>query len=192
MDELGASWTDLGLTALTATAVYVAMLVLSRLFGQRQFSRLTTYDLPFLLTVGALVGRVVLVRTSIVGAVAGMTMLFVLHAATGWLHHHVGLVHRAIQNRPILLVAGGQVLDEGLRRARVSVLELHENLRRAGLGRFEDVEAAIMERTGDISILSRGQVADPQVFTDVRGAEHLPWGPGAGGQGPSPATTSAR
>jgi hypothetical protein len=126
---LGASWTDLVSIPITAIGVYTTMLLLSRLFGQRQLSRSTTYDLAFVFALGSLVGRVILVRTSLLAAMVGLVTMFTLHLIVGWLHHTVPAFHRVTQNRPVLLVAHGAVVDENLRRARTSRIELYQELR---------------------------------------------------------------
>jgi hypothetical protein len=43
--QLRMTWSQVSLTIATAVGVYAAILALSRLFGQRQFASLSTYDL---------------------------------------------------------------------------------------------------------------------------------------------------
>ncbi len=173
MSQFGMPWSDVWVTVVTAAGVYVLVVALSRLFGQRQFSRLTAYDLPFVFALGSLVGRVILIRTTLAGAAVGIGTMFVLHAGSAWLHHRVPFVHRMTENRPILLVSGGELLPENVRRAGTSELEIHEKLRLAGVGSMAEVEAAIIERTGDISIVRVGQPLDVTMFGDVWGSEQL-------------------
>ncbi len=173
MSQFGMPWSDVWVTVVTAVCVYVLVVALSRLFGQRQFSRLTAYDLPFVFALGSLVGRVILIRTTLAGAATGIATMFVLHAGSAWLHHRVPFVHRMTENRPILLLAGGELLPENVRRAGTSELEIHEKLRLAGVGSMAEVEAAIIERTGDISIVRVGQPLDVTMFDDVSGSEQL-------------------
>ena len=173
MSQFGMPWSDVWVTVVTAVCVYVLVVALSRVFGQRQFSRLTAYDLPFVFALGSLVGRVILVRTTLAGAVVGIATMFVLHAGSAWLHHHVPFVHRMTENRPVLLVSGGEILHDNVRLAGTSELEIHEKLRLAGVGSVDDVEAAIIERTGDISIVRAGQHLDPAMFDDVFGGDLL-------------------
>lgn len=176
---LALSWEEMWLTALVATSIYVMAIVLTRLFGQRQLLRSSGYDLAFVFAIGSLMGRVILVRTSLAGAMLGLVMMFSLHAVTGWLHHHSALAHRLTQNRPILLVARGRVLDEGLRTAKVSMPELLQQLRLHGHGSFMGVEAVIFERNGRISVIGSGAVLNASFFSEVRGAEQLELDPEA-------------
>lgn len=171
--ELGLTWPELALTVVTATGIYVAIIAFSRVFGSRQFSTSTSYDLAFTFALGSLVGRVILVRTSLLTAVIGLLTLFLLHSAAGWLHHNVQAFHRLMQNRPVLLVAHGRVLEDSLRRARTSHAEVYQQLRLAGYGSLDEVEAVILERNGAISVIRAGTRLDEQLFTEIADREKL-------------------
>lgn len=165
--RLGMSWGEALLVVLTAAGIYAAVILLSRLFGQRQFSVTTSYDLAFTFALGSVVGRVILVRTSLAAGVLGLTTLFALHALSGRLHHSVGAVHDLIQNRPVLLAADGRILDANLRATHTSRSELYQQLRAHGHGSLVDVGAVVLERNGRMSVLDRRAHRDPDVFDEV-------------------------
>lgn len=171
--ELWLSWTDAALGVVTAIAVYGTMIAFSRIFGQRQFSASSSYDLAFIFALGTLSGRAILVRPSLGGALVGLATLFVLHALTGWFHHNVSWIHDVIQNRPVLLAAKGELLHDGLTRASTSELELRQELRLHGVGSLQQVHAAILERNGAVSIITTDTDVDPDTFTGVVGADIL-------------------
>lgn len=178
MSELGITWGDAALVVVTATGVYVGMIVLSRWFGQRKFTTASSYDFPFVFAIGSIVGRAVLVKTTLSAALLGLTVMFVLHAVTAWLHHHVGVLHRLSQNRPILLAAHGELLADGLARAHTSALEVYEAVRLAGLGSLDGVAAVVLERNGDFSVIPSGESIEPALWDEVRGNEWLERRPG--------------
>ncbi len=173
MDALGLTWTEAGLVVVTALGIYSAMLLLSRIFGQRQFTQATTYDVAFIFAIGSLVGRVILVRVSLGAAVLGLAVMFCLHAATGWLHHHVPTFHRLTQNRPVLLAIRGEVLEAALHDAHTSHLELYEAVRLHGLASLEDTLAVVLERSGELSVIRRGVGVQEDVWREVAGSERL-------------------
>ncbi|MBW3606001.1 MAG: DUF421 domain-containing protein [Actinobacteria bacterium] len=171
--QLGMTWSQVWLTIATAVGVYAAILALSRLFGQRQFASLSTYDLAFNFAMGSLIGRTVLVRVSLLNAVVALCTMFVLHAATGWLHHHNRVLHDVIQNRPVLLVSDGRLPDDALHRTGTSHVEVFQAARLQGLGSLDDVAAVTLERNGQFSFVPRGQRLDPDLFGEVAGNEAL-------------------
>lgn len=175
--ELWLTGAEAWITLVTATGIYLTVIALSRIFGQRQFANSSTYDLAFIFALGSLIGRVVLVRTSLAVAVLGLTTMFVLHAVTGWLHHHVRWIHDLVQNDPILLAANGEIVPEGLESGHVSRAELFQAVRLQGQASLDGVRAVILERSGDISVLT-GTFSD-EVLDGVRFRERLDRGGGA-------------
>ncbi|MBW3665254.1 MAG: DUF421 domain-containing protein [Actinobacteria bacterium] len=173
MDDLWLTWTDAGLVILTALVAYAAMLSLSRIFGQRQFATATSYDLPFVLAIGAIIGRVILVRTSLGAALLGLVTLFTAHAITGWLHHHWVAFHRITQNRPRLVVAHGEFVDEQLERAHLSRAETFEAVRASGHASLAAVLAVVLERNGETSVIEQGEPIEPELWREVEGADRL-------------------
>lgn len=172
-DALGIRWTEAWLVVVTAIGIYVTVVAFSRIFGQRQFSTSSTYDLAFIFALGSLIGRVILVRVSLAAAVLGLLTMFVLHAGTGWLHHNVPVIHRIMQNRPVLLLLDGEVLDDQLAAAHTSHLELYEAIRLNGFGSRSLVRAAVLERNGEISVVAGDDDLDLELFAEVGGRERL-------------------
>lgn len=171
--QLGMTWSQVWLTIATAIGVYAAILALSRLFGQRQFATSSTYDLAFTFAMGSLIGRAVLVHVSLLNAVVALATMFVLHAATGWLHHHSDWVHNLIQNRPVLLYANGRMLDDALRSTGTSHVEVFQAARIQGLGSLDEIAAVLLERNGRVSFINHSQRLDAEVFAEVAGNDTL-------------------
>jgi uncharacterized membrane protein YcaP (DUF421 family) len=80
---------------------------------------------------------------------------------------------RALSNQPVLLMANRAVLHDNLRRAKIVEDELRQKLRLAGIHRYDDVAAVILERTGAVSVLRHGETIAPELLCDVRGRELL-------------------
>ncbi len=173
LSKLGMTWEDAWLTVITAFVIYFVMILFSRVFGQRQFAQSSTYDMAFIFALGSLTGRVLLIRTSLGNAVLALLTMFVLHACTGWLHHNLAIAHRVIQNRPVLLVVQGTVLDGALGQVHMSRMELYQELRRQGHGSVEGIAAAVLERNGGVSVLAKGTELDPELFQEVVGRERI-------------------
>ena len=176
--ELGLSWIDAGLVVFVAGSLYVVTVVASRLFGQRQFTTLSSYDMVFTFVLGSVIGRAVLVRTSLAAAVLGLFTLFALHAVTGRLHHRNARAHELIQNDPILVLAEGEPQPDLMHQAHVSRRELHQALRQRGHTRYADLRAVVLEPAGSFSVITRDQSVDPALLEGVLGADRLDAVPG--------------
>ncbi|WP_405216975.1 DUF421 domain-containing protein [Agrococcus sp. Ld7] len=178
MDDL---WFYLGIPPLAALAVvistaglYGTFLLLSRVLGQRVLARLSGFDLLVVIVFGAIIGRAILghVPTFAAGLVA-MATLLVLEGAIGMISRK-GRLQALVHNRPVLLMAGSQLVATELRRCHVTVEEVHSQLRRAGIRSQEEVAAVILEPTGELSVVRRGVPMARSLLAGVRSAERMP------------------
>ena len=158
---------------LSAVGLYVAFLIMLRLVGQRAFAAMSSFDLAATIAFGAVMGRAVLGYTpTLLAGLLGMATLLVLQATSGVLRRNSRL-DRSLTASPILLMADGAVLRDQLRKTKIVEDELRQQLRLAGIHRYEDVAALILEPTGGISVLRRGETIAPELLSDVCGRELL-------------------
>ena len=171
--ELGISWEEAGIVVVIGVVIYAVALVGARLFGQRQFASLSTHDLVFVFALGSIIGRVVLVRTSLAGAVVGLATMFTLHALMSRLYRSSRGIQDMIQNPPILVVADGRPLPSQIRRARLGRFELRQLLRQQGHGAFEGLQAVVLEPTGTLSVIESDTPVTEEFLQEVDGADRL-------------------
>ncbi|MBF6181750.1 DUF421 domain-containing protein [Nocardia otitidiscaviarum] len=171
---------SLGITVEGALAVvfatagmYFVMVVLVRLLGQRVLSGMSSFDLVAVIAFGAVIGRAALGDSPrLAGGIVALVTLMTIQALVGVVRGtRVG--SRAVVNRPVLLMAGREVLESHMRTCHVSRAELYSRLRQAGIAHTEDVGAVIFEPSGTISVLRAGRPIDPNLLIGVVGAELL-------------------
>ena len=172
LEMLGASWTQLVAIVLSAIGVYVAVIVLTRLAGVRALAKMSSFDFAATVAVGSTVAATALGSSPLVNGVAALGMLYGLQYLVATLRRR-NLLAGFVDNPPILLMAGCEVLEGNLRHARVSREELWSQLRLAGVHTLDQVHAVIMETTGDMSVLRQGDPFDSELLQGVRGAEAL-------------------
>ena len=171
--RLGLSWTEAATVVVSTVGIYLGFLVLLRIVGQRAVAAMSSFDFAAAIAFGAVLGRTVLGYTPTLAAgLLGMVTLFALQAAFGVVRRNRRL-DRALNNLPLLLMVNGAVLPDRLRKAKMVEDELRQKLRLAGIHRYDDVAAVILERTGAISVLRQGETIDPELIADVRGRELL-------------------
>jgi uncharacterized membrane protein YcaP (DUF421 family) len=158
----------------SATGVYLAFLLLVRLFGQRSIARMSTFDIAIVLTLGSAAGRVITGYTpTLTAGVVALVTLFVLR----WLAQQAArtrLGAALLRDRPVLLMAGGALLEETLGRARVTAEEVLEALRVAGVRNRDEVACVVLEATGAVSVTKRGAPLERGLFAGLRDAERIP------------------
>lgn len=154
----------------TALGVYAVLILFTRLNGLRSFSTMSAFDFAMTVAVGTVAASTILnPRPSLVEGAAALAMLFVLQRSVAYLRRWHPLKD-VLDNRPLLLVHQGKIRADNLRRCHMVPHDLYAKVRSAGLLRLEDVEAAVMETTGNVSVIPRraGVQADPRLIEDVR------------------------
>lgn len=79
-----------------------------------------------------------------------------LHRVLAELSHHSKTLGHLIKGTEVLLVEEGQVKEKALRKTNLTEHDLMEALRSNGSTMsIESVKAAYLERSGDVSVISR-------------------------------------
>jgi len=137
------------------TAIVFALVATGlRLLGKREASQLNVYDLAMLMALANAVQNAMtggkgnigvgLVTSSVVVLLAwGLTRLIVRDPG----------VERLVIGSPTILVHDGRVLTDRLRRQRLSRDELLAAIRAYGLSNLEQVQTAVLEVDGSISVI---------------------------------------
>lgn len=136
--------------------VYFTLVLLLRLFGKRALAQLNSFDLVVLLMLANTVQNAIIGNdNSVVGGLLGAVALLV----TNWLVVRFVYKHQKIdalvEGQPILLVDQGRVIRKNLQQQLITEPELLAACHRQGIERIEQVEKAILESNGTISIFTR-------------------------------------
>jgi uncharacterized membrane protein YcaP (DUF421 family) len=138
----------------SAVALYGLLILYTRLVGLRSFSKMSGFDFAITIAIGSILASVTLWQkpTLLDGAVA-LGVLFGLQFVVGTLRERLPSAARLVDNRPLLLMDGPEVLPDNLQRANMTEADLRAKLREANVTRREQVRAVVMESTGDVSVL---------------------------------------
>lgn len=171
ISSLLASWTQLATVAVSTAGVYAGVVVATRLGGLRSFAKMSSFDFAATVAVGSMLASVALdTGLPLTAGLAGLATLYVLQLGVASLRRYRP-VRTAVDNEPLLLMTGGQVLDANLRAGRVTGDELRAKLREANVLHYGQVHAVVLESTGDISVLHGppdGPELDRELLQGVR------------------------
>lgn len=141
----------------SSAVVYLFIVVAVRLFGKKEFSQLSITDLVFVLLISnAVQNAMVGPDTSLLGGLCAAGTLFTVNYALKYLIYKFPKISRTVQGKSTMLVYEGALQTENMKRVRISVDEIQEAAREHGVSRIEDVNLAVLETDGNISILSNG------------------------------------
>ena len=147
----------LGITIRTM-AVYLVILVGLRLSGKRELGQMTAFDLVLLLLIANAVQNAMIgPDTSLVGGLLAAIVLLLLNTLVARLRLRWPTLRRWVEGTPTLLVLHGKIITEHLRREGVDLESLLAALREHGVAEVSEVEMAVLEIDGSISVVPVGE-----------------------------------
>jgi uncharacterized membrane protein YcaP (DUF421 family) len=154
-----------------ALIVFVFVYLVLRALGKRELSEMTSFELVLLFVVGDLVQQSITQKdTSLTAAVLAISTIALLIAAQSYVVFRFQRTRPVLEGEPHVIVSNGQVLDEALRRERMTNHDLKVAARQQGIADLDDVRIAIVEADGKLSFIqSSGQSSPPN--TDDRRAD---------------------
>ena len=139
-----------------AIFVFFLMLVITRAVGRRELSSMEPFDLIMLVMIGDLVQQGVTQSDySLTGSTIVIVTMAVLTVGTAYLSVRFRRLRPLLEGEPVVLVAGGRVVESNLRRQRMTVEELLAEARLQSIGGLDAVEHAVLETNGRVSFLKR-------------------------------------
>lgn len=149
----------LGTPALSIIArtvvVYIIILAGLRLSGKREVGQMTIFDLVVLLLIANAVQNAMIgPDTSLTGGVLAAVVLLVLNALVARLRLSSPRLRRWVEGEPTLLVLHGEIVPQHLHREGIDEETLNTALREHGVTDIKDVEMAVLEIDGTISVIS--------------------------------------
>jgi uncharacterized membrane protein YcaP (DUF421 family) len=140
-----------------ALVVYVLLLALFRIAGKRTLAHTTSFDLVLLLIISeAISNGLTGTDYSITNAALIVITLILADIGLSLVKRQSPRVEALIDGLPLVLLRGGKPVQEHMVRERVDMDDILAAAReRQGLARPEDIGEAILERSGEISVIPR-------------------------------------
>ena len=135
--------------------IYLFVIIAIRIFGKKELSQLNVIDLVFILLISnsvqnAMVGN----NTSLTGGITAATALFLLNFVLKNIFFKSKKISEFFQGNPVMLIYQGRINRTHLEQTGISESELMEAVREHGVKKISEVDLAVLEVDGNISVLS--------------------------------------
>ncbi len=146
--------------AVRTLIIYVVILVGLRLSGKREVGQMTVFDLVVLLLISnAVQNAMVGTDTSLLGGIVAAIALLLVNAVLARLSLSWPRLRHAVEGTPTLLVLHGDVIAAHMRKEGIDEETLQAALREHGVDKIADVEMAVLEIDGSISVVPLGSIS---------------------------------
>lgn len=158
-----------------AFMVFIVLYIWCRILGKKLISQLTFFDFVAGIALGSISGSIIYSQNvplaiALVGLSVFALMAFILDV-TGLRSFRS---RKVINGEPTLIIKNGELLETGMRKARLTMDNLLMLLRKKNIFYVDDVELAFLETDGTVSALKKPERMpatrqDLQVVTTSRG-----------------------
>ena len=142
---------------ISSVVIYLFIIVAIRFFGKKELSQLSVIDLVFILLISnsvqnAMVGS----NSTLLGGLVSAGTLFITNYIFKQILYRFPKFSSLIQGETLMLIYNGKLIKENTAKAKLTIDEIMEALREHGVSQIEDVDLAVLEVDGNISVLSKG------------------------------------
>lgn len=150
---------DESLTVLFRSFIaFFTLLIYARILGKQQITQLNFFEYVTGISIGSIAASMSVDLTSrALPHFAGLTMWFVLTFALQYISVKVRWLAKLIGGEPTVVIQNGKILDRNMKILRYRLDELLEQLRVQKVFDIGEVEYALLETNGNLSVLLKSQ-----------------------------------
>ena len=144
------------ITFVRAIFLYIVVLIVMRLMGKREIGELQPFELAISIMIADL-ASIPMTETGIPisNGIIPILGLLVMHLIISMLNLKSNRVREVICGKPRILIYRGKIDEKALKKERYSINELQEKLRIKDIMNLGDVEFAILETSGEITVVQK-------------------------------------
>lgn len=132
----------------------ITLFLITRILGKKQISQLTFFEYVVGITLGDLAGVISTdVQANFTHGMLALGVWFIVPLGLEILALKSKTLRDLFEGKGTVLIKDGNILEDNLKKERYSVDELLEQLRTKSVFKLADVEFAMLEATGDLSVL---------------------------------------
>ena len=135
---------------------FFTLLILARLLGKEQISQLTFFDYILGITIGSIASEATVDLSSrawphFIGLVSWAMLAYLMqYISLKWRY-----AAKLIEGEPVIVIMNGKILDNVLKKMKFRVSDVLELLRNQGIFDMNEVDYAILEPNGSLSVLKK-------------------------------------
>src|SRR5699024_6126025 len=139
-----------------------ALFILTKILGKTQISQLTAFDFIAAIVLGELVGN------ALFDEKAGIKEIGFVILIWGVILYIIEMITQKfkgsrylLEGKPALIIHKGEIIYEEMRRNKIDINEVQQLLRSKDVFAIQDVEYAVYETNGEMSVLKKPQFEKP-------------------------------
>ena len=143
-------------TFIRSIVIYVIVLLVMRLMGKREIGQMQPFELAISIMIADLATIPMTdIGTPISNGIIPIMGLLVMHLLISILNIKSSRMRELLCGKPTILIYKGKIDEKKLKKERFTLNELEEKLRSNNIMNIGDVDYAILETSGDLSVIPK-------------------------------------
>lgn len=146
------------ITSIRTLILYIIVLFTLRIMEKSELSKMSTFQMVILFMIAELAAIPIdsPEKSLLTGIIAILTLLF-LQVFISWLSLKSEWFKIFTNGKPAILIENGNLNVKEMKKLRMTINELFEQLRIGGYFSLSEVDYAVIETSGDLSIIKKNQ-----------------------------------
>mgnify|MGYP000593051824 FL=1 len=165
-------------TFVRVSIIYLVVLIVMRLMGKREISQMQPFELVIAIMIADL-ASVPMADTGIpiFNGIIPILALLLFQLIISLINLKSITLRKIICGKPRMLIYRGKIDEEALKKEKITINELQERLRQNNIFSIGDVEYAILETSGQISVIQKPEkrTTIPEDFHILPDYEGIPY-----------------
>lgn len=155
-------------TIIITILAYVLLIVFLRISGKRTLSKMNAFDFIITIALGSILATVILSKSVALfdGLLAFFLLIFFQYLITK-LSYKYSKINDLVKSTPALLVYKGEMIENLMRKERITPDEIYSVLRENGLNTLSEADAVILESNGKLTVVKKVETLNTPVFNKV-------------------------
>ena len=166
------------ITFFRSIVLYIIVLVVRRLMGKRAIGQLQPFELAIAIMIADLASiPMTEIGIPISNGIVPILGLLLMHLIISVINLKSVKAREIICGKPSILIYRGRIDEKVLRKERFTVNELQERLRSSNVVNISDVEYAILETSGQVTVIQKPNKRNtiPEDFNIMPEYEGIPY-----------------
>ena len=166
------------ITFFRSILIYIFVLIVMRLMGKREIGQLQPFELAIAIMIADL-ASIPMTDSGIpiTNGIISILGLLLMHLVISFLNVKSIKAREIICGKPTILIYRGKIDEKALKKERFTINELEERLRGNNIYNLEDVEYAILETSGQVTVIQKPEKRNtiPEDFNIIPDYEGIPY-----------------
>ena len=166
------------ITFIRAIFLYIIVLIVMRLMGKREIGQLQPFELAISIMIADLAAvPIAELGIPITNGIIPILGLLVMHLIISVINIKSIKAREIICGKPSILIYRGKIDEKVLKKERFTINELQERLRGNNVVNIGDVEYAILETNGQVTVIQKPnkRITTPEDFDIMPEYEGIPY-----------------